>query len=69
MNSGNIGIRLNVGSSNTFRNFFANFEVCKFTFFMILNYFNILRDKKSEVFLQMKVYAKKDNCIDEILCI
>ena len=36
---------------------------------MILNYFNILRDEKSEVFLQMKVYAKKDNCIDEILCI
>ena len=26
---------------------------------MILNYFNILRDEKSEVFLQMKVYAKK----------
>ena len=29
----------------------------------------MLRDKKSEVFLQMMIYAKKDNCIDEILCI
>ena len=52
-------VGLIVRSSNTFRNFFANFEVCKLTFFMILIYFNILRDEKYEVFLQMKVYAKK----------